>query len=309
MNKIYSYILMSAACMCLLLLSLPAGELNGGMQVIKIFQAEKGFTIDGDLTDWTGVPEVPLQLTPDGQVLSPSSDLTVTARFSFDARSFYAAVSVLDDRIEFPGRGRQEGDGFYLTLIHSGAEGDGGRPQIFGFSRFDNEPLAVVARRGDETVSSVRDIQLQIRGDENKQELTYELAIPWKYFSGLRPFLQQKAAINLSYDDLDAGQKKVVQLVPDPDYEPENPAPKKSLPCEFIVGPPQSLEFQSLLNANHFYPEDERKLELAVHSPSPQQGWQIKLIATTPLGNFPAEKSLSFESGLSIHTIPVEMEK
>lgn len=274
---------------------------------LKIVQAESAFTIDGELTDWAGIAEIPVRLTPDGEILYPSSNLTVTARFSFDAGHFYVAVSVLDDRVEFPGRERREGDGFYLTFVDPETERSGGRPLIFGFSRFGDQPLAVIPRGENENAAVGEDIRLRITGDGNKQELTYELAIPWKNFPGFRPFLETKTAVNLSYDDLDAGQKQVVQLVPDPDYEPDKPAPKKAVPTEFVVGPARSPEFQVLLNANRFYAEDERKLNLAVHSPSPEQGWQIKLIATTPSGNVPAEKSLFFEEGLSVHVIPVEI--
>jgi len=316
MKKLWSYLVMAVVCLCLFPQSLPAAIYFIGAslwaqpaEALKIFQAENKFTIDGDLNDWTGLGELPIQLTPEGQVHPPSADLTVTARFSFDAEYFYAAVSVLDDRIEFPGRGRREGDGFYLTFVDP-TTGDGrGRYLIFGFSRFENEPLAVIPRMEDDTVPVVRDVLLQVKADEGKQTVAYELAIPWKYFPDFRPFLQPKWAINLSYDDLDGGQKKVVQLVSDPNYEPDNPAPKKALPCEFVVGPLRFLEFQSSLNANHFYPEDERKLNLAVHSPTAQQGWQVRLIATTPLGNFPSERSLSFEKGMSILSFPIDLEK
>jgi predicted esterase len=279
------------------------------VESIKILQAEKKFTIDGDLEDWTGLPEFPVQLTPEGQVLPPSADLTVTARFSFDAGYFYAALSVLDDRVEFPGRGRREGDGFYLTFVAPTGEAGSDRSLIFGFSRFENEPLAVLVQRDDFSTVVPRDVQLRIKEEKDSQSIAYELAIPWKYVPYFRPFFSPSWALNLSYDDLDAGQKKVVQLLPDPNYEPENPAPKKALPCEFIIGPPKQLEFQSSLNANHFYPEDERELKLAVHSPIPEQGWQVRLIATTSLGNFSSENSLSFEEGMTIHSFPIEMDK
>src|SRR5512139_1530310 len=85
---------------------------------MKIFQAENRFVIDGDLTDWASIAEIPVQFAADGSVLPPSADLTVTVRFSFDAEYFYAALKVLDDRIEFPAMGRREGDGFYLAFVN-----------------------------------------------------------------------------------------------------------------------------------------------------------------------------------------------
>jgi len=294
-------------CLLLFLIGLPLWTQPA--EGLKIFQPENKFTIDGDLEDWAAVAELPIQLSPNGQILPPSVDLTVTVRFSFDAGYFYAAVSVLDDRIEFPGRGRREGDGFYLTFVDPTAEDGNDRPLTFGFSRFESEPLAVVARVEEDTDPVVRDVLFKIKADEEKKTVTYELAIPWKYFPDFRPFLQPRWAVNLSYDDLDAGEKKVVQLLPDPSYEPENPAPKKALPCEFVVGPPRQLEFQSSLNANHFYPEDERLLKLAILSPTSEQGWQVRLIATTSLGNFSSEKNFSFDEGMNILSFPIEMEK
>jgi predicted esterase len=75
------------------------------------------------------------------------------------------------------------------------------------------------------------------------------------------------------------------------------------------MGSPRVLEFQSSLNANHFYPEDERKLNLAVHSPEPLSGWQAKMFLTTPLGNLESQRPLSFSQGMNILTFPVELEK
>ena len=291
------------------LLFLSASLLAQPTESLKIIQAQGEFAIDGDLKDWAAVQEVPVLLTPEGDVLALSSDLTVTARFSFDAGSFYAAVTVQDDRLEFPGRSRREGDGFYLTFVDpEGMEG-GGRFLSFGFSRFEGQPLALLFKDGGFNTMAVQDVELKTKEDQDKGEIIYELAIPWKYFPDFRPFIRPNWSVNLSYDDLDAGQKKVVQLAPDPGYEPDKPGPKKAMPAEFVAGPAQSLEFQSMLNANHFFPEDERNINLAVHSPDSRQGWQVRMIATTSLGNFSSEKTLEFESGLNVLSFPVQMEK
>jgi predicted esterase len=276
---------------------------------LKILQAESRFVIDGDLADWAGIAEIPVRLTAEGKELPPSADLTVTARFSFDAEYFYAALKVLDDRIEFPDRGRREGDGFYLTFVNPEAQSSQERALIFGFSRFENEPLAILDRPGEEMAGPARDIQFQIKVDEVGQSVTYELAIPWKYSDYFRPFIQQKLGINLTYDDLDAGQKKTVQLVADPEYRPESVIPKKFLMAEFIPGPARVLEFQASLNANRFYSQDERKLRLAVHSPEAQSGWQLRMVLTTPQGNVPSQSSVSFGPGMSILTFPIAAEK
>lgn len=291
--------------LCVGLLSLAAQQPEG----LRILQAESRFAIDGDLADWASVAEVPIQFTIEGNVQPPSVDLTVTARFSFDSEYFFAALQVLDDRIEFPDKGRREGDGFYLAFVSPETAASSGRSAIFGFSRFGNESLAIMDRGGEEGLAPARDVQLQIRLNERQSSVIYELSIPWKQVPFFRPFFPQKLAINLSYDDLDAGQKKVVQLVPDPEYRPESPASKKGLTAEFVMGSPRTLEFQSILNANHFYPEDARTLELAVHSPEPKSGWQAKVFLTTPLGNVESQKPLSFDQGMNILTLPVELDK
>jgi pimeloyl-ACP methyl ester carboxylesterase len=115
--------------------------------------------------------------------------------------------------------------------------------------------------------------------------------------------------LNLSYDDLDAGQKEVVELVPDPDYRPESAAPKKGLDVDFVLGPPRVLEFESSLNANHFYTEDKPQAKLAVHSPAPESGWQVRMVLTTPQGNVQFQEDLSFDQGMNVVTLPVDIEK
>jgi len=287
------------------LLALAAQPQDG----LKIPQAESRFTIDGDLADWASTAEFPVQFTVEGKGLPASADLTVTARFSFDSKYFYAALRAIDDRIEFPDMRRREGDGFYLAFVDPGAAASSDGAVIFGFSRFGDESLAIIDRQGEEGLSAARDVQLQVKLNDSQSTVFYELAIPWSYIPHFRPFFQQKFGINLSYDDLDAGQKEVVQLIPDPEYRPESPAPKKGLTAEFVLGPPRVLEFQSSLNANHFYPEDERKLNLAIYAPEGQSGWQVKMFLSTPLGSVVSQRPLSFSQGMNILTFPFELEK
>jgi predicted esterase len=276
---------------------------------LKILQAESRFVIDGDLADWAAIAEVPIRFAPEGNALPPSTDLTVTARFSFDSEYFYLAIKVLDDRVEFPDMRRREGDGFYLAFVNPETQASKEHSLIFGFSRFGNEPIAIIDRPGEEAAGPARDVQFQIKLDEPGKSVSYELAIPWKYSNYFRPFIQQRLGINLTYDDLDAGQKKIVQLVPDAEYRPESAAPKKILIAEFVPGPARVLEFQASLNANHFYPQDEWKLKLAVHAPAPQSGWQLRMVLTTPGGNVMSQSPLSFGPGMNILSFPIELEK
>ncbi len=101
---------------------------------LKIFQTDKKIVVDGNLDEWSAVDEIPADLSPDGKRISPSSDITVSARFTFDAEKFYAAIKAIDDTFEFPDRSWRYGDGLYLTFIdpHGGEESD--RFYSFGFS-------------------------------------------------------------------------------------------------------------------------------------------------------------------------------
>ncbi|MEW5900448.1 MAG: prolyl oligopeptidase family serine peptidase [Acidobacteriota bacterium] len=276
---------------------------------LTIAETEKKITVDGNLDDWEGITELPVQLLPGGATLAPSADLTVTVRFSFDAEHFFAAVRAVDDRVEFPGRTRREGDGFYLTFVDPAPGTESNRFQAFGFSQFGEEPLAVLASREMEESPFVRDVLIKITQEEKQKAIIYELAIPWKYVPSFRPFIHQKWALNLVYDDLDAGQKEVVALVPDPNYDGPKSKPRRWRACVFVPRIPDSPEFQSVLNANHFYPENEPKLSLAINAPAPQSGWQARLILTSPEGNFTSQQSLSFEQGLHVLSLPVEIER
>jgi hypothetical protein len=276
----------------------------------KILQAEKKITIDGILEEWAGMEEWPVVLTPDGKTLPPSPDLTVTVRFTFDAENFYAAVRVLDERIEFPTREGKDGDGIYLTFVDPSA-GSGKSPFLtFGFSQIDKEPLAMLTNREGDAgpFSFVRDVQLKIVVDEGQKSASYEVAVPWKYIPAFRPFLHQKWGINLIYDDVDTGQKKVAQLVSDPDYDADPSRPRKGMPCLFIPRPSQVPEFQSSLSANHFYPEDQGTLNLAVNSPSAQQGWELRMVLSTPEeGSNSFKKGLAFDQGMNVLAFPIEL--
>ena len=71
---------------------------------LKIYEADKKITIDGNLEDGEGIKEIPIDLSTAGDKIEPSQGLAVTARFTYDAKNFYAAVKAVDDVFEFPNR-------------------------------------------------------------------------------------------------------------------------------------------------------------------------------------------------------------
>ena len=183
----------------------------------KVFQAVKPLNVDGSLDDWAGVEEIPVERTPEGRVLAPSADLTVTARLSFDAENFYAGVKVVDDQLDFPTRRLHEGDSFYITIVDPGPAGESRRYSTYGFSFFRGEEIKMlVSRNGKRNVPSfVKDIQVKIKPAPDRKSAIYEVAIPWRYIPDFRPFLQPVWGINLAYIDYDAQAHKTVQLVSD----------------------------------------------------------------------------------------------
>jgi predicted esterase len=276
----------------------------------QIFQTDKKIVIDGNLDEWSASKELPVDSMPDGKKLAPSADLGVTARFTFDAENFYAAVRAVDDRPEFPERDRRSSDGFLLTFTDPSKGNESDRFLTFGFSMRGKEEVKVLLNRNGESFlqNSIGDVQLKIVVDSVQKSIIYEVGIPWKYIPGFRPFLQQKWGVNLIYIDYDGGQRKVVQLFPDPNYDTELSNKRKAVVFRFIPHLPEVPEFQALLVVNHFYEDQEKKISLAVNSPSAFQDWEVRFIISSPDGNMPSKKSLSFEKGMNILSLPIDSE-
>jgi len=64
-----------------------------------------------------------------------------------------------------------------------------------------------------------------------------------------------------------------------------------------------------MLNANHYFPQDEKTLELAVNSPAGHSGWQVTSQLSSAGGNIQTKKPLAFGAGLTIIGFPVEVPK
>lgn len=301
----------------------------------SISQAEKKIVIDGILDEWTSAQELAVDVTPDGKKLAPSADLAVSTWFTFDAENFYVAVKAMDDRPEFPEGGRRPGfsergprpgfsergqqsefaerggrsaDGFLLTLADPSNGNESERFLTFYFSKRGNMPVkALVNRNGEPFLqASIGDVQLKIVADSGQKSIVYEAAIPWKYVPFFRPFLQPNLGINLSYIDFDAGQKKVVQLFSDPDYDSPFSNKRKASAFRFVPRLPERPEFQALLSVNHFYEDQEKKISLGINSPSAFQDWQVRFVLTSSEGNVASKQSLSFEKGMNILSFPIE---
>ncbi|MDH7512239.1 MAG: sugar-binding protein [Clostridiales bacterium] len=276
----------------------------------RIFQTDRKIVVDGKLDDWTGIQEWPVNKAIDGTKIEPSADLSVMARFAFDAGYFYAAVEVKDDILNFPEQGGLFGDMLFLVFVEPSTQTETANFMTFGFTLRKNEPVKVLVNRGGEPFPQgfTKDIQLMIVPGTDKKSFVSEVAVPWTYIPFFRPFLQPEWGINLEYTDADAGKRKSVQLVADPNSERDVPKRSRGMVFEFVPRLPEAPEFQSLLNASHFYLESERKIRLAVQSPSAQKGWQLTTVLSSVQGTQISKQDLAFDKGMNVMDFPIEIE-
>jgi predicted esterase len=270
---------------------------------LKIFETDKKITIDGDLEDWEGIDEFPINLTTAGDKIEPSEDLTVTARFTYDAKNFYAAIKAIDNIFEFPSRSWRYGDGLLLTFLDPYQGNQSDRFYSFGICLEEKNPVKVLVNKDGVYFPGidVRQIDLQIIPDEKTRTIIYELAIPFKYLVPFKPFLQDRWGINLIYADSDLGQRKLALLYPDTGYDTELSDKRKGAIFQFVHHVPKDAEIQMALNAFHFYHDDEKTITLAVNSPDDRTGWEMRTILLGPgAENIPDSETFNLKKGMNI---------
>ncbi len=276
---------------------------------MKIYQTEKTILVDGNLGDWERIDERAIDLTLKGEQISSSSDLSVTAMFTYDSNNFYAAVKVLDDRFEFPNRSWRYGDGFMLTFLdpYQGNESD--RFCSFGISREEEETAGLIVNKDGIYFPGIdiRDMKLKIVPDEENGEIVYEIAIPFKYLVPFKPFIQERWGINLIYADRDQGERTLAFLYPDPGYDTELSDKRKGAIFQFVHHVPEEPEIQMSLSATHFYDDDEISIILAVLSPDERTGWQIRSFLLGPSArNVPQKEEITLKEGMNILRFDLE---
>jgi len=269
----------------------------------KIYQTDKKIAVDGDLDDWAGIEERPINLDINGEQIQTSSDLSVTAMFTYDSKNFYAAVKVLDDLFEFPNRSWRYGDGFLLTFLDPAQGNESDRFVSFGISLEEEETIGVMVNKDGIYFpgTDLRDMKLKIVPDEKKNEIIYEMSIPFKYIVPFKPFIQERWGINLVYADRDQGRRTLVFLCPDSSYDTELSDKRKGAVFQFIHHVPEEPEIQMSLDATHFFHDDEISLILAILSPEEMSGWQIKSILLGPSAkNVPQTDEFSLKEGMNV---------
>jgi len=277
---------------------------------LKIFQADKIIVVDGNLDEWSAVDEIPVNLSPDGKKISPSSDITVSARFTFDAEKFYAAIKAIDDTFEFPNRSWRYGDGLYLTFVDPNGGEESDRFYSFGFSIQGKKETMVLVNRDGEYFpgTSIEGVQFKVIPDVSQKSINYEIAIPWKYITPFKPFIHERWGINLVYVDRDGGQRKILQLYPDLNYDTELSQRRKGAIFRFINHIPEIHEIQASLNASHYYHDSEKIITCAVNSPFQSSGWKIRYDMSSTKTNVFSVKDISLKKGMNVFRVKVEDE-
>lgn len=281
--------------------SLYAGLEQQQREELTILQTDQKIVIDGILDEWSDVKEIPVFLSPDGKKIEPSPDIAVKAKFTYDAANFYAAVEATDDFFEFPSRSWRYGDGLYLTFTdpYKGDESD--RFYTFGFSLEGEEKTKLLVNRDGEYFPStlIKDLKLEVKTDEQKNSIAYEIAIPWECVIPFKPFIYNKWGINLIYIDRDQGERKILQLYPDDNYDTELSNKRRGAIFSFVNHSPTKHEFQASMNASHYFDNDEKTLTLAINSPTENAAWKIRYEISSDFGNISAIKDLALTKGMN----------
>ncbi len=275
----------------------------------RIQQTAQKISVDGDLKEWEGTAFFPVNLSPDGDVIEASSDITVEVAFTFDAKRFYAAVRVRDDRFEFPSRSWRYGDGLLLTLVEPGQEeGRSERFSTYGFSRIKDEPSMVLLNRNGVYFppASLRDVELAIEWDERAGTQVYEISIPFTHLDPFRPLIQGSWGINLTYADRDQGDRDILQLYPDPRYDSERFGERQGEVFDFVPQESDRAEVQAVMSATHYYDDAVKSLTLGINNPGPAGEWTLRYNLSSSKVNRNGLHKATFETGSSRYVWDVE---
>ena len=277
---------------------------------VKIFQTDTKIRIDGSLDEWNTVEDFPVHFTPGGKRVEPSSDITVTVKFTFDSENFYAAVKAIDDSFEFPNRSWRYGDGFYLTFIDPYQGNQSDRFYTFGFSRQGKLDTKVLVNRDGVYFpgTSIKDVRIKIIPDALQKIMTYEIAIPWKYIIPFKPFIQKQWGINLIYVDRDNSRREIFQLFHDMNYDTEATNLRKGAIFSFMSRLPEGYEFQTSMNATHFYHDSEKVITCAVNSVSEQTGWEVYYKLRSAGYTVSSANNIALERGINLFKLAIKDE-
>ncbi len=290
------------------LLLFTVGHITGVQNnEFTIYQTEQKITVDGKLDEWEQIAEIPVNLNTAGEEIQTSSDIGVSARFTFDSKFFYAAIVVRDDIFEFPSRGWRYGDGLMLTFFEPNERAESDRFYSYGFSIEEKEPQKYLVNRDGEYFpgGSLEDVEIAIESDIPKRSIVYELAIPFTHLQPFKPFIHRMWGINLIYADRDREEREILQIFPDRNYDTEHSVKRKGAIFQFVSHIPEKPEVQATMNASHFYHDSEKSLTFAIHSPSEGE-WTLLYNLSSKKKSFTEKAKHRVLPGMNIITFALE---
>lgn len=276
----------------------------------QIFQTDNKIRIDGNLDDWEGVREIPIRVLPNGNLKEISPDIVVKARFTFDHKKFYVAITVTDDVITFPSRGWRYGDGFILTFFEPIQGNKSNRFYSFGFSREGKTPIKVMLNKDGTYFPpfSMKEVEYEVISDIASHSLIYELAIPFTHLLPFLPFIYKQWGLNLIYADRDQEQREILQLYPDPGYDTEHSNQRQGEIFEFIPHVPAKSEGQASMAATHFFDDDPKTVIYAVNSPTESSGWSWRYNLISEAKSTSKQGEFSVTKGINVLRFALEDE-
>jgi predicted esterase len=275
----------------------------------SIYQTSQKITVDGKLEEWKDIQKVQVDLQVDGKEVGPTTDITVSAMFTFNRKFFYAALLVRDDIFEFPNRSWRYGDGLILTFFEPHERGASDRFYSYGFSMEDKDPRKYLVNRDGEYFppGSLDDVDVAIKTNISERTIIYELAIPFTHLEPFKPFIHKLWGINLTYADSDRGDRRILQLFPDKDYDTERTQLRKGAIFQFVPHTPEKPEVQATMNASHYYHDAEKDLTFAIHTPTPGE-WTLIYNLSSQSKSFTAREKRSVQAGMNIIKFTLEDE-
>ena len=145
-----------------------------------------------------------------------------------------------------PERAWRYGDGFYLTFAEPTPTFTSNRFISFGLALEDERPRVVVVNRDGEYFPEVDTSAIRFAAviDGKRQGIVYEAAIPWPLLAPLQPLVDTVWGLNLIYVDRDRGERKMVLLQPDWNFDTEQTDQRVTRPIRFADMNPDHVVVQ-----------------------------------------------------------------
>ncbi len=184
------------------------------------FRLTKAPVIDGELSDWPGLPVIFLgrqEQISTGEWKGPK-DCLGTVRLGWDDRALYFAIEVTDNEViqTLPEEDvgliyQQDSIQWAMDIGAKGGVGYDGDDYEYGFGKTAGGPCVFrwqVSRSG---LVPGRTTQVNLAVKQTATGLVYEAAVPYEQLLPLRPKPGMKIGFTILIQDLDSGGKKTME--------------------------------------------------------------------------------------------------